>query len=83
MKSLDEIENELADLIAGPEAVLIQQYLKDPNFCPYCEDHEIEATRFDVEGRIAWQWVRCDTCGAEWHDIFELRAIEKVELPHA
>ena len=60
-----------------------RDYLKDPNFCPYCEDHEIEATRFDVEGRIAWQWVRCDTCGAEWHDIFELRAIEKVELPHA
>tara|TARA_B100000678_G_C17751542_1_gene319026 strand:+ start:180 stop:437 length:258 start_codon:yes stop_codon:yes gene_type:complete len=81
VKSLDEIENELADLIAGPEAVLIQQYLKDPNFCPYCEDHEIEATRFDVEGRIAWQWVRCDTCGAEWHDIFELRAIERVEIP--
>ncbi len=77
VKSIDEIENALADLIAGPEAVLRQQYLKDPNFCPYCEHPVIEAGEFDVEGRIAWQSVLCRRCGAEWNDIFELRAIER------
>ena len=75
MKRIDDIR-ELHDEIC-------EAYLKDPNFCPYCEADEIDAERVDVEGRVAWQWVRCDTCGAEWHDIFELRAIEKVELPHA
>ena len=81
VKSLDKIENELADLIAGPEAVLIQKYLEDPNFCPYCEHPVIEADHFDVEGRIAWQSVLCRRCGAEWNDVYELVAVEKVEIP--
>ena len=65
VKSVDELPT--------PEA-----YLKDPNFCPFCEHPVIEATRFEAEGRVAWQAVRCDTCEAEWNDIFELVAIEKV-----
>ena len=57
MKRIDDIR-ELHDEIC-------EAYLKDPNFCPYCEADEIDAERVDVEGRVAWQWVRCDTCGAE------------------
>ena len=55
-----------------------RDYLKDPNFCPYCEHPVVEADRFDVEGRVAWQGVRCDKCRAEWNDVFELVAVERV-----
>jgi hypothetical protein len=57
------------------------KYGDNPNFCPYCGAPEIQASKFDVEGRVAYQWVRCDTCKTEWHDVFELVAIEKVEIP--
>jgi len=56
-------------------------YEDNPNFCPYCGAPEIQASKFDVEGCVAYQWVRCDTCKTEWHDVFELVAIEKVEIP--
>ena len=58
-----------------------QRYIKHPSLCPFCEHPEIEASRFDVEGRVAWQWVRCSQCATEWHDIYELVDIEKVEMP--
>ncbi|SVE31249.1 uncharacterized protein METZ01_LOCUS484103 [marine metagenome] len=58
-----------------------RDYLKDPNFCPYCEHPVIEAVEFDVEGRVAWQSVLCRRCGAEWNDVYELVAVEKVEIP--
>ena len=58
-----------------------RDYLKAPNFCPYCEHPVIEAGEFDVEGRIAWQSVLCRRCGAEWNDVYELVAVEKVEIP--
>ena len=58
-----------------------EDYIQNPHFCPYCGADVIEATRFEAEGRVAWQAVRCDTCEAEWNDIFELVAIEKVEIP--
>ena len=58
-----------------------QRYIKHPSLCPFCEHPEIEASRFDVEGRVAWQWVRCSKCDTEWHDIYELVDIEKVEMP--
>ena len=75
MKSVDELREALTAL---PNH---EDYIQNPHFCPFCEHPVIEATRFDCEGRVAWQWVRCDKCGAEWHDIFELVAIEKVEIP--
>ncbi len=74
-KSIEELREALTAL---PNH---EDYIQNPNFCPYCEADEIDASRFGVEGRVAWQWVRCDTCGAEWHDVFELVAVEKVELP--
>jgi formate dehydrogenase maturation protein FdhE len=73
VKSLDELALSQSD----PE----EAYLKDPNFCPYCGADVIEAERFDVEGRVAWQAVRCNTCEAEWNDVYELVAVEKLEQP--
>lgn len=73
MKRLDDIQQLHEEIHKA--------YLKDPNFCPFCEHPVVEAGRFDVEGRVAWQWVRCNECDAEWHDVFELVAVEKVELP--
>jgi|TARA_B110000263_G_scaffold215890_1_gene201153 hypothetical protein len=57
----------------------VNRYIKtDPNFCPFCGHGVIEATRFDVEGPLAYQWVRCPECETEWHDLFELYGIEEV-----
>ena len=73
MKRLDDIQQLHEEIHKA--------YLKDPNFCPFCEHPVIEAGQFDTEGRVAWQWVRCDECDAEWHDVFELVAVEKVAGP--
>jgi hypothetical protein len=27
---------------------------------------------------MMYQWVRCDSCGTEWHDVYELIAFEEV-----
>jgi predicted Zn-ribbon and HTH transcriptional regulator len=70
-----------ATKVRGCTEETLQRYVKNPDFCPYCEQPVIEADRFDVEGRIAWQAVRCNECGAEWNDVYELVAVEKVEIP--
>jgi hypothetical protein len=55
-------------------------YLKNPNFCPFCKSDEIDASfleRRSFEDTV-YQWVRCDTCETEWHNIYELTGYEEV-----
>ena len=45
-------------------------YVKNPNFCPFCKSDEIDATKLESVHDTVYQWVRCDTCETEWHDIY-------------
>ena len=56
-----------------------ERYIKHPYFCPFCGEPPIEATRTDAFENMMYQWVRCDSCGTEWHDIYELTEFEEVK----
>ena len=69
---------ELAEPVSGNEAERAERYIKYPYFCPFCGETPIEATRTDAFENMMYQWVRCDSCGTEWHDVYELIAFEEV-----
>jgi formate dehydrogenase maturation protein FdhE len=57
-------------------------YIKNPNFCPYCKSDDI---RLAGDGKLesAWykvyQWIRCNACETEWHDVYELVGYEEAD----
>jgi hypothetical protein len=56
-------------------------YVKNPNFCPFCKSDEIRLagdTKLESINDMVYQWIRCDTCETEWHDIYELTGYEEV-----
>ena len=55
-----------------------REYIKRPYFCPFCEHPVIEATKLEAFENMVIQWVRCDKCETEWHDIYELINYEEV-----
>jgi len=55
-------------------------YVKNPNFCPFWKSDEIDATKLESVHDMVYQWVRCDTCETEWHDIYELVGYEEVVM---
>ena len=58
-----------------------ESYIDHPYFCPWCEHGAIEATKLEAFENMVYQWVRCDHCDAEWHDIYELTGYEEVVAP--
>jgi len=55
-----------------------ERYIEHPYFCPFCEHRAIEATKIEAFENLVFQWVRCDKCETEWHDIYELIDYEEV-----
>ena len=55
-----------------------ERYIAHPYFCPFCEHKSIEATKLEAFEDMVYQWVRCDRCETEWHDIYELTDFEEV-----
>ena len=47
--------------------------------CPVCHSDEIEGSSFDVEAGQVWQKVWCQSCEAEWKDIYHLTGIEDLK----
>lgn len=60
------------------EAERRQRYVSHPYFCPFCDHESIEATKLEAFENMVYQWVRCDECETEWHDIYELMDFEEV-----
>ena len=63
------------------------EYVKNPNFCPYCGSPEINASHstFDSDHDLthkAWQAVTCDACASEWNEIYTLTGYELVSVWH-
>ena len=74
---MDDPTKEREEIKAHERAV--ERYVKHPYFCPFCEHKAVEATKLEAFENMVYQWVRCDKCETEWHDIFELVGIEEVE----
>ena len=55
-----------------------ERYIAHPYFCPFSEHKSIEATKLEAFEDMVYQWVRCDRCETEWHDIYELMDFEEV-----
>ena len=58
-----------------------ESYIDHPYFCPWCEHGAIEATKLEAFENKVYQWVRCDKCKKEWHDIYQLVNYEEIEQP--
>ena len=57
----------------GEGPVWKQEYLAQPNRCPFCKSENIEAQMFDSDGLTqAFQDVECKDCGREWRDHYKL-----------
>jgi hypothetical protein len=52
------------------------RYIKDPNFCPYCENRGVESERLEAESDFATAIVKCLSCKKAWFDVYSLTAIE-------
>jgi formate dehydrogenase maturation protein FdhE len=48
------------------------------NLCPYCHGEGITSSSAEFDGRDCWRPAKCDSCGAEWNDLYELVSYELV-----
>ena len=42
------------------------------NFCPNCQEGQIEGDSVEIIDNEALQKMRCLDCGSSWHDVFRL-----------
>lgn len=49
-----------------------EEYLKNPNKCPYCSSSEIEGEVNSSDGDKIYVDAECIDCGAVWEDIYTL-----------
>lgn len=49
------------------------------NECPFCGGSEIQSSSPEFDGSSCWREAQCDSCGAEWQDIYELVGYEVAE----
>lgn len=58
----------------------MERYLKNPNFCPYCETKGVTTyNRLVAEIDFAWSVIECLSCLRRWKEIYSLTAIEELE----
>lgn len=54
-------------------------YIEDPNHCPYCGSSELYATEpTHPKPHQVIQLVECGSCEEKWKDIYSLTSIEPV-----
>ena len=61
--------------MSKPLAITIDQYLKDPNFCPYCGSDGVTGGDLDPEHIYVYRDVTCRTCDKTWTEEFTLTNI--------
>ena len=63
------------------KALLPEEYIRNPNFCPVCGHDEITGHQAEFDADYAWRSITCDVCDAEWHDLYTLTGYELVVEP--
>lgn len=53
-----------------------KDYLENPNECPFCHSGNITASQPEYECLQMWQKVECESCNAQWRDVYKLAFIE-------
>lgn len=62
------------------ESEWMARYIKNPNFCPYCEGTDIYSNNgLESENDFAWRELTCLNCNKYWTEVFSLTAIEEPE----
>jgi len=59
----------------------IENYMKSPSQCGFCGSGDIDAGFFDADSGTGVTKVKCDNCGAEWQDYYELKGVSDVYAP--
>ena len=53
-----------------------EEYLENPNFCPYCGSGDIvTGEREYTDLRVIVATVTCDTCHSMWYETYKLKAV--------
>ncbi len=55
-----------------------KEYLRNPNFCPYCKSDNICTGEFDACFNSATQKVYCNDCEEQWQDVYEMIDVDPV-----
>lgn len=53
-----------------------EEYLNNPNTCPFCESTDIQGDSIDADYGSASQPISCVSCGKQWNDIYRLVDVE-------
>lgn len=49
------------------------------NKCPFCESDQVEGSEINIDTKSAWQEVRCNDCGGDWNDLYQLVGYQKYD----
>ena len=52
-------------------------YVNAPNTCPFCGSDDIEGRAMDGDGSFITQDINCNSCNAEWKDVYTLTDIDQ------
>ena len=52
-----------------------EEYIQNPNTCPYCDSEDINAGDFECDANYGWVEVSCEGCEKRWQDLFTLTGI--------
>jgi hypothetical protein len=58
-----------------PTKEQVDDYLKSPSFCLFCQDGSVEGDSIEIHAAGATQKVHCTECGKQWTDFYELSAV--------
>lgn len=48
------------------------EYIDRPNHCPFCDTDQLEGDGVEIDGRNAYQEIRCLKCDKSWTDYYVL-----------
>ncbi|MEC9362387.1 MAG: hypothetical protein VYC42_04105 [Pseudomonadota bacterium] len=57
---------------ARPPMTAIEYVNVQGTLCPYCRSSQIEGEAVDIDGGHATQPMRCNDCGRDWIDRYQL-----------
>ena len=55
-----------------------QDYIKNPNHCPYCQSDNISIIETRGEWNQLWQDIQCDDCKKTWSETYVLTMVEEL-----
>lgn len=54
-----------------------EEYLRNPNTCPFCRSTEVTGGSVNIDGNVASQEMFCHDCDKEWSDDYTLTGYQE------